>query len=75
MQSSLMPRSMPDRVSNTIQSASKFVYRPAVTNCYAENLRSMDEWFAAWLEFFFDTDVTLPGEEPRKVRTLFRSIS
>ena len=65
---------MPDRMSNTIQTATSFVYRPAVTNCYALELHSIDAWFAAWLEFFFDTDVTLPGEKPQKVRAFFQSI-
>jgi hypothetical protein len=67
--------SMPDRVTNTIQSKRGNVYRPAVTNCYGAELRDMESWFDAWLEFFFDMDVELPADEkPRKVYSMLTKI-
>jgi hypothetical protein len=46
--------SMPDRVTNTIDMYSTFIYRPCVTNCYSEHdLRNKDQWWKLWKSFFF----------------------
>jgi len=68
--------SMPDRVTNTIQLASgQMAFRPTVINCYRGDIDSLEEWFDAWLTFFFSTDVDVDGKGPRPVHTLLQRIS
>jgi len=65
--------SMPDRITNTIQAAGGFVYRPTVINCYPGEITTLDSWFAQWLKFFFDETVDL-GKGPKPVYSLLQKI-
>lgn len=61
--------SMPDRVTNTISTASEGdVNRPTVINCYSDGeLSDLDLWFTQWLDFIFKKAVTMQkGEGPAK---------
>jgi hypothetical protein len=49
--------SMPDRVSNTIVTPSGPVYRPTVINCYQKSFTSINDWWAQWSTFIFDSAV------------------
>jgi len=55
--------SMPDRVSNTINSAGGAVCRPTVINLYEEPMDSVDAWWAQWKTFVFDTTVNIKGKD------------
>jgi len=67
--------SMPDRVSNTIQlSSGKLAFRPTVINCYAGEIRSLDDWFEKWLAFFFEGGVDLDGKGPKPIHSLLQKI-
>lgn len=48
--------SMPDRITNTINVASKDepVCRPTVVNMYDGDLSTLDQWYSSWEEFMFD---------------------
>lgn len=55
--------SMPDRVSNTIQTPSgDFQFRPTVINCYPQSLGTAEEWWEKWLTFFFEAPVEMGGK-------------
>lgn len=46
--------SMPDRVTNTINTPSgDVITRPAVINCYTGDLGSLATWWGQWKDFFF----------------------
>ncbi len=45
--------SMPDRVTNTINTPDGVIMRPTVINCYAGDLSSIDLWWKQWLQFVF----------------------
>ena len=50
--------SLPDRITNTIYLASGGVsLRPTVINSYDSPINSMEEWWAAWRDFMFRTQV------------------
>jgi hypothetical protein len=58
--------SMPDRVTNTVfgeivgvgkGESDGRVCRPTVSNCYEGRFRDETEWWAAWMERFFDVRV------------------
>mmetsp|Transcript_18646 Transcript_18646/g.58287 ORF Transcript_18646/g.58287 Transcript_18646/m.58287 type:complete len:571 (-) Transcript_18646:45-1757(-) len=50
--------SMPDRVTNTIRTASGSVMRPTVINCFSGgDLGSGDAWWANWKAFFFSKKI------------------
>jgi hypothetical protein len=52
--------SMPDRVTNTINTADgSVVTRPAVINCYDGDLSSMDKFWTQWKDFMFHKSVTV----------------
>ena len=58
--------SMPDRVTNTIQSGSgdgSVWYRPTAINCYARKMGALPDWFEQWTEFMFRTP-TRDGKTP-----------
>ena len=50
--------SMPDRVTNTINSADGVLYRPTVINCYAQTMPTVRSWWEQWRQFMFHTKVT-----------------
>lgn len=51
--------SMPDRITNTINSAEGPVYRPTVINCYSTNFASFADWWSKWKTFMFTTSIKL----------------
>jgi hypothetical protein len=62
--------SMPDRVTNTINTRSAdepIVTRPTVINCYSGDLSTMDEWWNQWIDFIFHKEVLVErhGQEKR----------
>ena len=66
--------SMPDRVTNTINTLQGPVYRPTVINMYEGKLDSVDAWFTEWKKFMFEHQVALGGAEPKKVCQLLPKI-
>jgi len=59
--------SMPDRVTNTIHTATgEMVFRPTVINQYTEDLSSMDIWYAAWEKFMFDDPLKIEKDDATK---------
>jgi len=55
--------SMPDRVTNTIDTADQGrVFRPTVISCYSGDLSSQQAWWKAWSDFMFRTPLRLPGK-------------
>lgn len=54
--------SMPDRITNTIQTTSGLLYRPAVINCFEGNLDNITIWWNMWMQFWFDTSVNIKGK-------------
>jgi len=64
--------SMPDRITNTINVASKDepVCRPTVINMYDGDLNTLDQWYSSWEEFMFDNALeikTKKGTVEKKV--------
>jgi len=56
--------SMPDRVTNTINTADgKQVFRPTVINMYEGDLSTQDLWWAAWEKFMFDDKLKIKMED------------
>jgi hypothetical protein len=54
--------SMPDRVSNTIDTATGGAeFRPTVINCYQGDLGTTQRWLAQWIDFMFHKKITLRG--------------
>lgn len=51
--------SMPDRVTNTINSTVGTVYRPTVINCYEPDMPSVGMWWDHWKKFMFHTEVNV----------------
>ena len=49
--------SMPDRVTNTINTATGTVYRPTPINCYPKTFESFPDWWEQWKEFMFDKPI------------------
>jgi len=69
--------SMPDRVCNTIRTVDGGrALRPAVINAYVDDaLASPETWWAAWLEFMFDTDIQPAGTDcPKRVYEMLQPI-
>lgn len=69
--------SMPDRVTNTINTADgKVVMRPSVINCYNDgDLSSLDKWWTQWREFMFVKEVTVRKHGSDKVGRISGMIS
>jgi len=66
--------SMPDRVSNTIvQPSGAALYRPTVINLYDGEVEPMDQWYANWIKYIFDTNV-VTGAKTIKVYQRFKTI-
>lgn len=52
--------SMPDRMTNTINTADdRQVYRPTVINMYEGDLSTQEKWWKAWEAFMFDTSLKI----------------
>jgi len=52
--------SMPDRVTNTINTEDgKTLFRPTVINMYEEDLSTQDIWWKRWETFIFDTPMKI----------------
>lgn len=56
--------SMPDRMTNTIQTSKGTFYRPTPINCYTDRVASVGDWFAKWTEFMFDVQIDNEGRVP-----------
>jgi len=60
--------SMPDRITNTINTADGgMVFRPTVVNMYEGDLSTQDKWWQAWEKFMFDDKVGIQ-EGPQVVQ-------
>jgi len=56
--------SMPDRITNTINSADgEVVLRPTVINCYEGELSTGKMWWSAWKMFMFEKSVAIKGKD------------
>jgi len=56
--------SMPDRVTNTIFTASGSpVFRPTVINMYEKDLNNQDMWWKAWEKFMFDDKLKMKDKD------------
>jgi len=56
--------SMPDRVTNTINTADgEQVFRPTVINMYAGDLGSGEKWWKEWEKFMFDTKLAIKQKD------------
>eukprot|EP00638_Chattonella_subsalsa_P000691 CAMPEP_0117756736 /NCGR_PEP_ID=MMETSP0947-20121206/14276_1 /TAXON_ID=44440 /ORGANISM="Chattonella subsalsa, Strain CCMP2191" /LENGTH=520 /DNA_ID=CAMNT_0005576421 /DNA_START=133 /DNA_END=1695 /DNA_ORIENTATION=+ len=70
--------SMPDRITNTINTVDQgIVCRPTVINMYEQRMDSLEEWWAQWKQFFFNTTVTIKGRggaEEKKVCAMLQPI-
>jgi len=63
--------SMPDRMTNTINIVQGNTYRPTVINCYEGDLGSLDQWWAAWKNFMFQSEFEIFGENgPQKLKAV-----
>lgn len=52
--------SMPDRVTNTINTADgQSVFRPTIINMYEGDLSTQEVWWSAWEQFMFDSKLKI----------------
>jgi len=62
--------SMPDRITNTINTTSGPAFRPCVINLYEGALGSGEEWWAAWASFMFEVPLEVAAKAgPPKSQT------
>jgi hypothetical protein len=62
--------SMPDRVTNTINTDDgKTVFRPTVINMYEEDLSTQDIWWKKWQTFMFDTTLKIKDSKTGQVES------
>ena len=66
--------SMPDRITNSINTANGVANRPTVISCYRESMRSMDEWWAAWKRFMFEARLPIPDNKGQVSKKLPREL-
>lgn len=68
--------SMPDRVTNTIQTTSgKASMRPTVINCFDGDLSTQDKWWQQWSSFFFDQSITVKRDGTETSTYVYQMIS
>mmetsp|Transcript_40458 Transcript_40458/g.131401 ORF Transcript_40458/g.131401 Transcript_40458/m.131401 type:complete len:560 (-) Transcript_40458:194-1873(-) len=68
--------SMPDRTTNTINLASgQTATRPTAINCYGAEFASMEQWWAQWKGFMFDTKLSLASGKEATPSQLVGKIS
>jgi len=60
--------SMPDRITNTINTRDGQVFRPTVINMYEGDLSTVEKWWTAWETFMFDTPVEILGLESKETK-------
>ena len=51
--------SMPDRVTNTINSTTGTLFRPTVINCYEQSMPSVSAWWVQWKIYMFATEASI----------------
>ena len=51
--------SMPDRVTNTINSTAGTLFRPTVINCYEQSMPSVSAWWVQWKNYMFATEASI----------------
>eukprot|EP00286_Rhodomonas_abbreviata_P026452 CAMPEP_0181306350 /NCGR_PEP_ID=MMETSP1101-20121128/10249_1 /TAXON_ID=46948 /ORGANISM="Rhodomonas abbreviata, Strain Caron Lab Isolate" /LENGTH=945 /DNA_ID=CAMNT_0023412393 /DNA_START=482 /DNA_END=3319 /DNA_ORIENTATION=+ len=62
--------SMPDRITNTINSDGRILMRPSVISMFDEDIRSVQGWWRMWKKFMFQTEVhTLDRLSPGVYKT------
>ena len=67
--------SMPDRVTNTINTVGGSVMRPSVINCYnSGDLGSTRKWWFQWKKFMFKKKVSIKKRKSQKSRILKRAV-
>jgi len=67
--------SMPDRVTNTVVDVNgATIFRPTVINCYEGSLSTQEEWWKAWKEFMFETQVEVKDRKGGVVRKKISSM-
>jgi len=49
--------SMPDRITNTINSEGRIFMRPSVISMFESSMDSVDMWWKMWLDFMFHSEV------------------
>lgn len=60
--------SMPDRVTNTINTYDgKTVFRPTVINMYEDDLSTQEIWWKSWEKFMFDTPLQIKNGKTGEV--------
>jgi len=69
--------SMPDRVTNTINSKNQgTLYRPTVINCFEGDLSTPLKWWTAWKQFMFSQTLKLQGgaDSPTRPAAMLQKI-
>jgi len=68
--------SMPDRITNTINVAGSDepVCRPTVINMYNGDLGNLQLWYAAWMEFMFDTPLTIQNKDGTNTGPVYKML-
>ena len=58
--------SMPDRITNTIMlRGGEKLTRPTVINAYDMPLNTVQEWWRAWVQFMFHTEIEILKANPQ----------
>ncbi|GHP04907.1 hypothetical protein PPROV_000365900 [Pycnococcus provasolii] len=61
--------SMPDRITNTVNTTNGPVYRPTVINMYTGDMSSVEAWWPQWLAFMFETPITIEDAKSKSSKT------
>eukprot|EP01064_Diplonema_japonicum_P009564 TRINITY_DN1703_c0_g2_i1.p1 TRINITY_DN1703_c0_g2~~TRINITY_DN1703_c0_g2_i1.p1 ORF type:complete len:387 (+),score=48.34 TRINITY_DN1703_c0_g2_i1:480-1640(+) len=68
-----------DRVTNTIETTTKTVYRPSPINCYSGKLTKVNDWWPDWIDFIFTHKLTVKtkksGTKQKFVREMLKPIT
>jgi len=68
--------SMPDRVTNTINTASDVAaMRPTVINCFDGDLNDINQWWTQWKHFYFDKVISIKKKGQVTSSSVFQMIS
>ncbi len=67
--------SMPDRITNTIETSEGIVFRPTVMNCYDGQITDMANWWKLWTTFMFKTDVSIPEDSEVQQKKVYDMLS
>lgn len=67
--------SMPDRVTNVVETVSGPVCRPTIINNFETDLPNNETWFRYWMEFMFESEFQDKSGKPGKIFPRLKSIS